>query len=399
VTRSRIVWLLVGVLLVAFVVWVARNTYWADIEVPVPLRGEARTNPFYAVQRFAEALGARTAWDRVLTVPPADSVIVLSDWHWNLSVGRREGLERWVESGGRLVVDGRLAGPLDDFERWSGIVVGYKEPDDDLEGTLVLSTSEKPAENVCGTFQEEHNGTPSSASHTPSYSMCNLSGVSFLTSNRNAVWAIRDASGIQAMRVQVGRGSVTVINAMLFRYRNLFDGDHARLFVAATQMRSDDDVHFLSEDNYPSLLALLWQYGAPVVVLSLALVALMLWRGAVRFGPLAAVPDDARRSLAEQIRGTGQFAMRHGGGDSLHAASVRALDEAAVNRIPRYSRLSVKERAVALAHLTGFDWKTLAAAVHGKARRAHELRNTIALVEAARRQILVDQTRSSHGTH
>jgi hypothetical protein len=387
------IWLLAGVLIVAFVAWVARDTYWADAKVPMPLRGEARTNPFYAVQRFAEALGARTAWDRVLTLPPADSAIVLSGWHWNLSDARREGLERWVESGGRLVIDGRLAGPLDNFERWSGIVLEYRKPDDDpLERSVVWEK--------CHRFQEEKNGTPSGASQTTSYAMCDLDGVSFLTSDRNAVWALRDALGIQAMRVQVGRGSVTVINTMPFRYRNLFDGDHARLFVAATQMRSDDDVHFLSEDDHPALLALLWQWGAPVVVLSLALVALMLWRGAVRFGPLAAVPDDARRSLAEQIRGTGQFALRHGGGDSLHAASVRALDEAAVSRIPRYTRLSVKERAIALAHLTGFDWKTLAAAVHhGKVRRSHELRNTIALVEAARRQILVDQTRSSHGTH
>ena len=60
--------------LVALVAWVASNTYWADTKVPMPPKGEALTNPFYAVQRFAEALGARTAWDRVLTMPPADSV-------------------------------------------------------------------------------------------------------------------------------------------------------------------------------------------------------------------------------------------------------------------------------------------------------------------------------------
>ena len=97
-------------------------------------------------------------------------------------------------------------------------------------------------------------------------------------------------------------------------------------------MRRGDDVHFLSEDTHPSLLALLWRYGAPVVMLTLTLVALVLWRGGVRFGPLAAAADAARRSLVEQIRGTGQFILRHGGGHSLHAASVRALDEAAKRR-------------------------------------------------------------------
>src|SRR5687767_6342871 len=90
---------------VALVAWIANNTYWTEISVPAPLKGEAARNPFYAAQRLAEALGARTQWDRVLITPPHDAVILLSAWHWSLSASRRENLERWVESGGRLVVD------------------------------------------------------------------------------------------------------------------------------------------------------------------------------------------------------------------------------------------------------------------------------------------------------
>jgi len=393
-TRARAIVLLVAISLVALIAWVAGNTYWGDTKVPMPLRGEALTNPFYAVQRFAEALGARTAWDRVLTTPPTESVIVLSAWHWNLSTGRREALERWVESGGRLVVDRTLAGGEHEFERWSGIVREYRERD--AAEKFVDSDHES-----CGIFLEEPNGTPSSGSPDRGHWMCNLNGVSFLTSKRNATWALRDGSGIQAMRVAAGRGSVTVINATPFRGRSLFDGDHGWLFTAATQLRRGDDVHFMSEDVHPSLLALLWQYGAPVVMLTLTLVALVLWRGGVRFGPLAAVPDAARRSLVEQIRGTGQFALRHGGVTSLHAASVRALDEAAERRVPIYASLSPSERAAALARLTGLDRDALAAAVQpvGARRSHHDLRNTIALLEAARRRTLLEHTRFSHGTH
>ena len=90
--RESITSLLVGVSLVAVMSWIAGHTYWADTKVPVPPKGEALVNPFYAVQRFAEGLGARTAWDRALAIPPADSVIVLSDWHWSLSKSRREAL-------------------------------------------------------------------------------------------------------------------------------------------------------------------------------------------------------------------------------------------------------------------------------------------------------------------
>jgi hypothetical protein len=392
--RTGITTLLVSAALVALIAWVASHTYWADTKMPRPLKGEALVNPFYAAQRFAEALGARTTWDRTLTIPPADSVIVLSTWHWSLSPNRREALEHWVESGGRLVVDGTLAGGEIEFERWSGIAREYRKPNDPRKSAALAN------DDGCGSFQEEWSGTPAGQSNTTRHRICDVDDESFLASDRNAAWALRDASKVQAMRLQVGRGNVTVINATPFHRWHLFDGDHAWLFVAAAQLRRGDDVHFLSESGQPSLLALLWQHGGPVVVLALALISLVLWRGGVRFGPLAAPRVTARRSLAEQIRGSGQFALRHGSGDSLLAAAARALDEAAQRRIPGYSRLSTGERASALARLTGVDRHTLAAAIHGaRVRRSRDLRSTIAMLEAARRQTLIERTRSPHGTH
>jgi hypothetical protein len=391
--RVTLIWMFVGAAIVALVAWVASNTYWADMKVPMPPKGEARTNPFYAVQRFAEALGARTAWDRLLTIPPTDSVIVLSSWHWSLSAGRRQALERWVEAGGRLIVDTTVVGDLEVFERWSGIVTDYPE----LDATAAPAIRDQ---QMCRLYDEELNEAPHPDAPASTYWLCDLDGVSFLASSRPVLWALRDRSGIQAARVSVGRGRVTVINAAPFRERSVFNGDHGRLFVAATEMRRGDDIHFLSEDDHPSLLALVWQYGAPVVVLSLVLIGLVIWRRTVRFGPLKAPSDAARRSLAEQLRGTGQFTLRHGGGDALHAASVRALDEAAERRIPAYAQLTAKERATALARLTGMEWKTLARAVHRTGgHRLHELRNTIAVLEAARRQVGLGHSRSSHGTH
>src|SRR6185295_6329247 len=154
---------------------------------------------------------------------------------------------------------------------------------------------------------------PAGESSEADYWICGLDGVSSLTTERKVVWALRHESDIQAVRVAVGKGSVTVINASPFRERSLFEGDHGRLFVAATEMRRGDEVRFMSEGAQPSLLALLWQHGSPVVVLAFALVALLLWRRGVRFGPLAAVPEAARRSLsrsAAQASSRGATAVR-----------------------------------------------------------------------------------------
>ena len=182
----------------ALVAWVASNTYWGDIKVPMPPKGEALTNPFYAVQRFAEALGARTAWDRVLTDAAGRLRSSCSPrWHWNLSRGRREALERWVESGGRLVVDRTLVGGEDEFERWSGIVREYR-------GTATSRgvrrmRSDESCRSVPGGTERD---AVQRVARRRGYSMCDLDGVSFAHEpGRNAAWALRDASGIQAMRV------------------------------------------------------------------------------------------------------------------------------------------------------------------------------------------------------
>ena len=95
----------------------------------------------------------------------------------------------------------------------------------------------------------------------------------------------------------------------------------------------------MSEADVSSLPELVWRYGAPVVAVLLLWIALVLWRGAMRFGPLVAPGERVRRSLAEQIRGTGRFAVRVGGGAALVAAAQRALHEAAARRIAGYERL------------------------------------------------------------
>jgi len=369
------------------VYWVASHTQWVDVQIPMPLRGEARTNPFYAAQRLTEAIHAHAVRDRVLAVPPSNAVIVLSAWNWTLSAARRAALERWVESGGRLVVDRTLIGDEREFERWSHVT---REPHE------IDARDDADSDDSCSPFVEER-GSGAGESKAATFSLCDVDRASSLATKQKPEWALRSKSRVQALRVRVGRGSVTVINAEPFRYMSLFDGDHAALLVGAAQLRRADEVHFLSEEDHPSLFAMAWTNGAPFVVLAGMLVALVLWRRGVRFGPLAPPPVSARRSLAEQILGTGRFAMRHGSGGSLHAACVRALDEAARRRINGYARLDAADRASSLARFTDVDEQALASAIDVEG--SHDVRRAIAVLETARRKAIVDRRRMSHGMH
>jgi hypothetical protein len=391
VTRKRLViTLAAGISAALLVVWVGNRTYWEDIKVPMPPRGEALVNPFYATQRFAAALGARATWDRMLTVPGPDAVIVISNWHWSLSRTRRAAIEQWVESGGRLVVDNTLIDPDGAFEEWSGIVREFPDTD-----TLIAY---KPEEDpLCRRVEPEIDGRSSPPAGADTWWLCDL-GVSWLETTRPPQWALREKKGLQAARTSIGRGSVTVINAAPFLHRALFNGDHGRVFVAAAGLRRGDEVHFLSESEYPSLLTLVWRYGAPVVTVGLTLIAALLWRGAARFGPLAPPAVAVRRSLVDQIRGTGRFALHYSDGQVLHAATLRAVDEAAVRRIGGYAALTRDERLGALARLTGVDRDALAKASYPGRRAAADLRRALAVLEAARRETLLTHTKVQHGT-
>jgi hypothetical protein len=403
VNRLRLFKILALVAIVAVLILLASRMEFVDMQVPAPLKGEARTNPFYAAIKFLDELGADASWERVLVTEPDQSVILLSSWNWTLSGSRRDRLRRWVEAGGRLVVDSSLSGDLAEFETWTGIgeveadedAVVAKEESDSAKGKDRPSATESAVQKAldlrpCTSLTEDGSGRR--------FDVCDVGFPRSLTVSRKAEWVLRDGEYIHAARMRVGKGSVTVLNADPFGYRDFLLGDHARLIVAATQLRAGDEVAFFTEQDHASIVALTWRFGAPAVLLLAVVVALGLWRSAARFGPLIAPPETARRSLAEQIRGTGQFAVRFGGGKSLHTAAVRALRDAALKRQASYDRLSSEQRIAALAKLSDIPAEELGPALHFTgARSAHELRNAIAVLETTRRRILLKNRRSKHG--
>jgi len=372
----------------AFVYWIAAHTYWADQMVPRIPSGEALKEPFYAAERLARALGAHPSYERAWKLPPQNAVIVTALWDWDRSSTQRAQLQHWVESGGRLVTDLGFDNS-GAFTHWSGVTRHYVEP---ATRHKIKLRSGCPYENESGVSVWPATTSPRR------YKLCGLYFYSFLASTRVPVWQVADADGMQALRITVGQGSVTVVNGQPFTYFEVLQGENASLFVAATQLHAGDEVHFLSDVDHASLAALTWRFGAPVVVLLLGALVLALWRAAPRFGPAIPSPESARRSLAEQIRGTGQFLLRVGDGQALHAATVRALFAAASRRISTFPSLSSADRVSRLANATGFSATALAGAVnYTGARRANELRSAIALLEAARRELLRNKNGSTDG--
>jgi hypothetical protein len=299
-------------------------------------------------------------------------VLVLSQWQWSLLPTRRQALEQFVERGGRLVVDDTVL--VDGaFKNWSGI--SHRETDDDLDGTRMRLEC-RPLEADAADGPEE-------------YSFCAINDGSSLTTRQQALLTMADLDGLQVVRVPIGRGTVTAINAQIYTSRLLLDGDHAAVFARMAGLREGDTVHFMTETDYPSLVTLIWRYGAPVVVFGLALIGVWLWRSSAPFGPAIPVPPPARRALAEQILSTGDFASRHGG-LALKAAAMRALEEAVARRRPGIASRTPEGRRAAVEEMTRLDTEIFAESVyHTRAALANAIRR----IEQARRSLT---TRAHH---
>jgi hypothetical protein len=382
------------VLLLLAVAWVAGNTEWGEVAVPTPLRGEAATNPFYAAQQLVEALGATAERRETLGRTATDAIVVVSTWGWDLDSARRTELERWVEGGGRLVVDAALISGTDAFEQWSGVAREREEVDPSEKDLFRAPEIVEP----CRSFAKVLHDQASEGVNGEQYELCDFDYESWLVPARGMLWSLGDDGYRQAVRVAIGRGTVTVVNGVPFVYRELFEGDHGELLVMAADLTGGDHVVFMSEADVAALPQLVWQHGAPVVTVLLLFIALALWRGAVRFGPLLPPVEPARRSLAEQVLGTGRFAVRVGGGAALADAARRALHEAAARRIAGYERLAADARADSVAKLAEADARELAGALAlTEGPRPMELHAMLALLESARRQLVSRSQWSKHG--
>jgi hypothetical protein len=370
------------------IAWIVTSTEWGEVELPAPLRGEAATNPFYAAERLVEALGGTSERREALGALGTDAVVVLSAWSWDIDSARRGEFERWVEAGGRLVVDAALISGSDVFEQWSGIEREIEEPDPNAE-----PFQQAEAFEPCRAVEVQGDAELSGAT----LEVCGFGYGTWLETSKRVLWGLRDEEFLVAAQVAVGEGTVTVLNGVPFVFRQLFEGEHGELLAVATGFRAGDHVVFMSEADVASLPELVWRHGAPFVVVLLLWVALALWRGATRFGPLLAPSEAARRSLAEQVLGTGRFAVRVGGGAALLAAARRALHEAAVRRIVGYEHLTAAAQAEAVAALAGSDARELAAALDSQTARPPELRTQLSLLETARRQLVSRSHWSKHG--
>ena len=415
---------LVGLLVLALFVWVAYQTTWAEVEVYDRAHGAAATDPDYVLRKIVESAGATLeARESLEPLPPTGSTLVLESRFWNIFPERDARLKAWVENGGHLVLQGGLTHgnsdlawvPLSDVppregraaasaSAWASAAskpdIGAGVPPARYKSPGQRLLDGEPPPSSCWDVVEPESVAAPAFERGRVLRGC-VGFVSLSTLNHvEPTWSLQLApsqrspfaqgSRMLALRVPVGRGDVTGMTSIIATYnRALLEGDNALIVAAILQAVPGRAIWIVRDEAREPLLAWTWHEARTPLLLTLAGIALALWRLTVRFGPREAVPPQARRSMGEQIRGTGHFIA---GSDTraLHAATHQAFEAAARRRVEGWAELDDDARIEALAGmLHTVDRAALRASLHigGGATPAQILAAT-AVLEQARRALL-----------
>jgi hypothetical protein len=372
-------------------VWIATSTEWVDESVRRPDKGEAARNRFFAFLQLGEQLGARMEQRKNLeALPPTGTRLVLSSRHWDLFPERSQGLRRWVEQGGHLVLPADAARDRS-LRTWLPIVLA----DPARERETPPRKNVPPAEFHCRSAEGAGEAYRVCA-HPHWRDIRPRDGTA-------AQWVVQGPHVTEFLRVPMGRGTVTVYGPRTMLHNDeLLRVDHAYAASRLLQLERGAQVWLVTEETRTPLLAWVWRNGWVAVLLLLAGLALWIWRSALRFGPVGAAPEARRRSMREQVTGTGDF-LWHEAPATLHAAQVRALRDEARARLPGFALLDAPAAAAALARATGLDAAALGDALRPGARTGRARFTDLELLESARRRLRAasrpSPTHQPHATH
>jgi hypothetical protein len=323
---GAIIVLLVG----AVAAWWFHTYKRVPVEIDLPMRGEARYNPLFALKRALQAHGievvsAGNSSIDTAALQPGDAMVLYSDVR-TLSASTSQALLDWVDRGGHLV----FAMPSGD---------GEQGPLLEILGLYVhehLRCLEWPV----SAGKNDKNDKNEEASHCFQYRFDSYEDD--LTETFAWVWGNVD-DGYLFGRQYRGEGSLFVAGELDFLDNSELDEPgHADLaWQLLAPVLGEGRVHLIYAADIAPMYVLILRHGWPILLpLSLALLA-WLWARSQRFGPLLPLASGHRRALLEHVQASGEFVFRRGRTLSLYAA------------VQRLFMARLKRREPALAALDG----------------------------------------------
>ena len=406
---SRLWWGLLWLALAAAGWWLFQNLEQVERERHRPMRGAALSDTYYGLKNVSASLGVPLTVVPQLDPPPDTHItLVLDTPFWDLFPNKVQALKAWVERGGHLVVLHEGEGEKQ-YKEWLPQEKELEHPEDEVseeeasEDAVAKVVEEVRAKTLrnkrdCQSAQESGPQAPW-LGQVIEMSLCNAGHSRTLQpGGQRVLWQLEQGGVIVALRVQQGHGSVTRVNSYVgpFHTPRLVQPEQVRALAGVLQWQNGRPVWLVSgEAPSENLVQWLWhRLSAGLIFLTLAL-ALWTWRRGMRFGPLMALPPAARRSMAEQIRGSAAFLLRHRS-PALHGAALKALEDQVQSSLPASRRMDAAARWALVAERAHVDAAALQRAVQLPPQASpSEQASALLLLESVRRRLQQRPTPSS----
>lgn len=175
--------------------------------------------------------------------------------------------------------------------------------------------------------------------------------------NQQANWVVQGHNGPKLLQIPHGRGYLTVVvDADAWSNDSLLKHDHGASVMALSALdgRSGQVFwqYFLERQ---SLLSVLWQSAASLLVAVTLLSAFLAWRSGFRFGPARNTVQVDRRSLLEHVQAAGLWQADNGYLVRLVTDARNRLDQEISRRRPAWPILSEQEKVTLLLEHSGLS--------------------------------------------
>ncbi|MFF7707116.1 DUF4350 domain-containing protein [Pseudomonas sp. NPDC007930] len=317
----------------------------------------ARNNPYLAAERFLRGQGLAVSpaggGDPWAGMAPASSSLVLLADRRGMSAPQVQRLLQWVRRGGHLVV---VAQGIYNAQRG-------RSGDALLDTLRIRRTLSKDLPEAAQASQDktpdltqlylENEPAPALLGFDPAFHLED-------PTDKAMAWA-NSRIATHLMQLDWGDGVITVLSdAALWRNGAIGKHDNAWLLWYLNQ---DRKVTLVQQAQPQGWFSLLWQYFAQALVALLALALAACWYHGVRTGPALPAPPPGRRRLAEHLRASAAFTLRHGGQQQLLKHLRRDLGRRAARHHPGFAQLPVADQWHVLARLAGVPTASIAQAM------------------------------------
>ncbi|MBV8659076.1 MAG: DUF4350 domain-containing protein [Burkholderiales bacterium] len=353
---------LVFIILVGLAVWWWQDNMERRTEAVAYTSEDARKDPHLAARRLLQSIGVRTQPARslaeMLAHPNTTGVVLIGRRNGAITPDQGEALLNWVEEGGILLTTVPLK--RDDESSKDPIAAAYQ-----VQSQLAVA---KRAQDIASMSSTPVNLVlPAPIAHPLVLAAAPKNPplpVILLRQGKDApqpLW--QDAQGQHIMAFEHGDGLVIVLDYDRFAGNELIRQDHGELLVSLVHLQPNRrSVTFVETLDVPHWQTLLWE-NAPALILSTALLlALLLWRGLMRFGPILADPTLDRRAVTEHIDASARWLwLRAPGRHALLKAVRTAVLDRYKRRFPALATLgpaALANRLAAMHNLPIADIET-----------------------------------------